>query len=424
MIEYSGKVIIKKIFDFGQNMDLEEMIKTLGERNESKFHISSDQTLTMSFNTKNNPYNKQFPIFLTSKIKLDLGEYYLRVYPAGIVVLSLVQTFDNINSLDLKKNLNTKMKLIEIDQQIKNILSELAKELILEETQTELRKNSRKMSDTGISTVYIPDPLFENTKAFLDKNAADLFAHLFVKAPTKMDKLVVDLGNKHLFASIEPRYLDELTLIGRHSFFLHANTRGEKFVRNSELVYEMARVQRFLIKMYGSILQEYNFSLNKMISNQDSENSLLGTKIIEINLLRNEIYTTIPELSSYPSMITNIHFIRIYEEVLRIGYGNLELEKIEQNLNQLDTISLNIFNIRNSMNDAMINNELNQLNLVFIIGVTAQLLAFFTQWVNLVLSSVLFILASIVFGIGLYVSISKLNKKKFRKKLKSIKKNP
>ncbi|MHA1745602.1 MAG: hypothetical protein ACTSWW_06355 [Promethearchaeota archaeon] len=418
MIEYSGKVIIKKIYDFGQNINLEEVIKTLGENLNSKFQISSDQTLAMSFNTKNNPYNKQFPIFLTSKIKLDIGNYYLRVYPAGIIVLSLVQTFVNIKSLELKQELNTKMKQIDTDQQITYLLSEIAKELILEESLTQLRKNMKKTSD-GISTVYIPDQLFENTKEFLNNKGAELLAHLFVKAPTNVDKLIVDFDNKHLFSKIEPRYLDELTLIGRHSIFLHANSRGEKFIKNSELVYEMARVQRFLIKMYGNILQEYNISLNKMISNQENDNSLIGAKIIEINLLRNEFYNTIPELSSYPSMITNIHFIRIYEEVLRIGYGNLELEKIEQNINKLDTISLNIYNIRNSMNDSMINNELNQLNLVFIIGVTAQLLSFLTQSVNIVISSAFFILASIIFGVGLYFSISRLNRKKFRKKMKA-----
>lgn len=420
-IKYTGNVIVKKIYDMGARIKLQQTASKIREHED--FNIRPlRQSFAMSFDDTQNIYLERLPLEIEIEVEGNFGselssEYYFRLYPTGILVLSIKLQYQDIEGIQLKTEINHLMKLLRQDRRKKAEIVRLADlrgkirenlELYTigeEEKPSEMDTQRREIgtvADIGISTLYLPDHLFDNADDYLERFDTQFFSNFFVKGQIDEDNLEFDLDSNPYLTTFHRRYRNELIVVGRHSFFIHSPSRGEKFREKAELVYEIAKVQRFLIKLFTNISNYYVKKISEVVSQPKSIRKKLATYILEINLLRKYIMENSSELSDYPSMLVNIHLTKYFEATINIGYGNFEMRQLENNLEILDQLSSKIFEIKKLNADERTERGINRLNLIFIIGVTAQLIAFMTQQPVIYWTSMILIGLSFVTGIILY----------------------
>ena len=444
---YSGKIYVKNLFDVGGKIDLE---KSMGSCEESlqqyNFKIYRESTsLALAFGKAYNIYEDRFPLVLksnennhNSNLKC-LESLFIRIYSSGVCSINLILGFSDAAFSEIKTSVNGIMNVFEkedtsvvfngysLREYTRKIISDLKEHVTFspgdegknkgnkstkkdkkrKRSVAEIRRGNLEKMSLGISVVYMPSNLsdFNDSKTYLENYGRHLHSNLLIRAPVKEERVISDVLLDPNIKLLPLRYKDDLIALGRHALLLYVPSRSQSFIDGAELVYEMARVQRFLIKTHSNVARIYTQEISELISRKDMPLRELGDAILDINKLRAEILSTTAELTDYPSMVVNLYLIKIFQETLDIGYGHVEFKSLEKSIDNLDELVRNIYEILKIRSDEITQKELTRLQLIFVIGVSAQLLAFLTQKAGFYPSSVFWIISSVLFATGIFIII-------------------
>jgi len=440
---FTGNIYIKRIFDLGGKINIEKSINNYQKSLKNYgFEIKREFiSLAMAFHSAESIYEERFPILIDARrqefsTNLECLEgFFLRIHPSGVISVNFQLKMKNQGFPSIKETNNRLMNEFEKENQsitlnnetlyeyIKKLIAKISRNTVFIDLQQAIEKNESnylylrqkigKNVSLGVSTIYMPTNLteFKTSEQFLDQFGSHTFANLFIKSKVDESKALLNIIKDPIIRHLRRRYIDELLFLGRHSIFIFCRSRGEKFIYKAEFVYELARVQKFLAKIYSNLTRMQNERISRLIADKDVSLKTLEKEIVRINTLRNRILTNTATMMDYPSFIVNMHLINLFEETLNIGYGDVEYENLMENLRSLEELVRSIYDIQKIKHEKISQKELTLLNLVFIIGIVAQLIAFLTKEYTVVISSIIWIIISVIFGFGLFFILHKIPQK-------------